>query len=112
MNQHWLRLSIFCLIAFFFKYGLVKVDASKLYDNETYVHGQLKEYESNTFGNKLIGGGAQINCTCSKYGESSDHKYELCESFSDPLLFILRIECFNVNESYSELEAHHACDNY
>ena len=109
MNQHGFWLPIFCLIAFFFKYGLVKVDASKLNDNKTDVHSQLKEYESNTFGDKPISGGAQINCTYSKYGKSCDHKYELCESFLYPLLFILRIECFNINESYAKLEAYHAC---
>ena len=110
MNQHWLWLPIFGLIAFFFKYGLVKVDASKLNDYETDVHRKLKEYQSNTLSYKLIGWGAQINCTCPEYGESSDHKNKLSESLSDPLLFILRIECVNINESYTKLWTHHTCD--
>lgn len=96
MYEHILNLSVISLIPFFFEYTFVQLDSLELDHYEAYIHRKLKEYQPYAFRHKFIRGGSEIDRGGPEYGETCDHKYELCQCFWHPLLLIPRIKGFNV----------------
>ena len=88
MNERTFGLPVFSLKAFLCIHLLIQANTSKLNYYKTYVHGKLEKYEADTFGNKFMCRGPQVNSERSKNCEPRNHKRQLCSRLTDPYLFI------------------------
>ena len=72
MDQFVLGFVVFGLVACLFDDYSVQLDAPELYDDETYVHGELEEDQAYALGDELVGCGVEVYCYGSENGEAGN----------------------------------------
>ena len=103
MDEHALRFAVRRLEAMLIVQLLVEADTTELYYNEANIHGQLKEYQSNTFRDEFIRSRAQINGERTEHRETSNDECQLCECVAHPCLLVPRIQRLHLDESYVQV---------
>lgn len=99
VDEHVLWVAIFRLITFLFIHFFIETNASELDNDETYVHRQLKENQSNAFGNKFVRGRPEVYGERTEDCEAGNNECQLRECLADPNLLISRVQRLHLDEA-------------